>query len=292
VAQAGGERLGSTDWCYDSASLYGTADAGVLGNETPLSICIRRFLGATRRRPPAVRESRLPTLVQYDPFVRYFEAVADAEGRGQTLLFTATTACRWCAITSRQWRAGAVRAHDAFPRRLEIRSDGGARGHGWRGVHRLPFAFVFGRSNFTVSYFGANVYPENISVGLEQAEVRDWVTGKFVLQAKEGLTEAPQGHRRRAGAQDGRRRRQARHHRALDPEPSRAAEQRVQELRAGRSTARRGQPAATGDPEWFLPGSSTATPGAEQVAFTHDKAPFADRSALLTFSRNLNIEPM
>jgi phenylacetate-coenzyme A ligase PaaK-like adenylate-forming protein len=35
------ERLGSTDICYDSASLYGTADAGVLGNETPLSICIR-----------------------------------------------------------------------------------------------------------------------------------------------------------------------------------------------------------------------------------------------------------
>ena len=33
----------------------------------------------------------------------------------------------------------------------------------------LPFAFVFGRANFTVSFFGANVYPENISVGLEQA---------------------------------------------------------------------------------------------------------------------------
>jgi len=31
-----GTRLGSTQVCYDSASLYGTADAGVLGNETPL----------------------------------------------------------------------------------------------------------------------------------------------------------------------------------------------------------------------------------------------------------------
>src|ERR671932_798668 len=69
-----GERVGSKNPCYDSASLYGTADAGVLGNETPLSICIRRFLA---EHPEASRalfgESRLPTLVQYDPLNRFFE---------------------------------------------------------------------------------------------------------------------------------------------------------------------------------------------------------------------------
>ena len=51
--------------------------------------------------------------------------------------------------------------------------------------HQLPFVYVFGRSNFTVSYFGANIYPENVTVGLEQAQIKDWVTGKFVLQALE-----------------------------------------------------------------------------------------------------------
>ena len=54
-----------------------------------------------------------------------------------------------------------------------------------RGARPLPFVYVFGRSNFTVSYFGANIYPENVSVGLEQPEIRDWVTGKFVMQVKE-----------------------------------------------------------------------------------------------------------
>jgi phenylacetate-CoA ligase len=49
----------------------------------------------------------------------------------------------------------------------------------------LPFVYVFGRSNFTVSYFGANIYPENVTVGLEQPEIKEWVTGKFVLQVKE-----------------------------------------------------------------------------------------------------------
>jgi phenylacetate-CoA ligase len=52
-------------------------------------------------------------------------------------------------------------------------------------ARELPFVFVFGRSFFTVSYFGANVYPENVTVGLEQPPVCDWVTGKFVLEARE-----------------------------------------------------------------------------------------------------------
>ncbi|KPV50301.1 phenylacetate--CoA ligase, partial [Kouleothrix aurantiaca] len=57
--------------------------------------------------------------------------------------------------------------------------------HGERGVRELPFVFVFGRSDFTVSFFGANIYPENVTVGLEQPEIREWVTGKFVLESRE-----------------------------------------------------------------------------------------------------------
>jgi phenylacetate-CoA ligase len=65
--------MGSENPCDDFASLYGTADAGVLGNETPLSICIRRFLARTPAAAKALfGESRLPTLVQYDPSSRLF----------------------------------------------------------------------------------------------------------------------------------------------------------------------------------------------------------------------------
>src|ERR1051325_1460399 len=56
---------------------------------------------------------------------------------------------------------------------------------GDRGVRPLPFAYVFGRADFTISYFGANVYPENVTVGLEQSPIDRWVTGKFVMQARE-----------------------------------------------------------------------------------------------------------
>src|SRR3569832_2204058 len=40
------ERIGADDPRYTTASLYGTADGGVLGNETPLSIELRRYFAA------------------------------------------------------------------------------------------------------------------------------------------------------------------------------------------------------------------------------------------------------
>lgn len=49
----------------------------------------------------------------------------------------------------------------------------------------FPFVYVFGRSNFVLSYYGANIYPENIQVGLEQLDISDEVTGKFVMEVKQ-----------------------------------------------------------------------------------------------------------
>jgi phenylacetate-CoA ligase len=52
-------------------------------------------------------------------------------------------------------------------------------------IRSLPFVYVFGRSQFAISYFGANLYPENVTVGLEQSPICEWVTGKFVMQIRE-----------------------------------------------------------------------------------------------------------
>ena len=176
-----GERVASKNPCYDSASLYGTADAGVLGNETPLSICIRRFLA---EHPEASRalfgESRLPTLVQYDPLSRFFEV---QEG---TLLFSGDNGIP--LVRYHISDNGGLIPYEAM---LKFLAEWGfdpvaaLQQEGERGIHSLPFVYVFGRSNFTVSYFGANIYPENVTVGLEQPVIREWVTGKFVLQVKE-----------------------------------------------------------------------------------------------------------
>lgn len=44
---------------------------------------------------------------------------------------------------------------------------------------------MFGRSQLAISSFGANIYPENVAVGLEQSPICDWVTGKFVMEIRE-----------------------------------------------------------------------------------------------------------
>ncbi|AKU97667.1 Coenzyme F_390 synthetase [Labilithrix luteola] len=173
-----GERAGMKQPLLDSASLYGTADAGVLGNETPVSIAIRRFLAD---RPDDARaifgEARLPTLVQFDPCVRYFE---EHEG---TLLFTGENGVPLVRyhISDR----GGVIPFDAMMARMRALGCDPiclAQEAGAGAIRELPFVYVFGRSHFAISYFGANVFPEMVSVGLEQPEVAPHVTGKFVMQ--------------------------------------------------------------------------------------------------------------
>ncbi len=174
-------RIGSTNPCYDFASLYGTADAGVLGNETPLSICIRRFFA---QNPNLAREffgeSRLPTLVQYDPVSRYFE-VQDG-----TLLFSGDNGIPLIryhiadtgGIISYQEMLDYLKTQGFNPL-AELASDNNSK------HYPFPFVYVFGRSNFVLSYYGANIYPENIQVGLEQPGISNSVTGKFVMEIKQ-----------------------------------------------------------------------------------------------------------
>ena len=174
------EQAGIADPVGDIAALYGTADAGVLGNETRVSVAIRRYLAA---QPDAAEslfgERRLPTLVQYDPHSRFFEAT---EG---TLLFSADGVAPLVRyhISDR----GGVVPFDAMIAALA------ARGFDPRidpsvalaPVVALPFVYVFGRSHHAVSFYGANVFPEMISVGLADPSVRAGLTGKFVMQVEE-----------------------------------------------------------------------------------------------------------
>lgn len=175
------ERIGSTNYYYDSASLYGTADAGVLGNETPLTICIRRFLAQNADVARSLfGESRLPTLVQYDPTSRFFE-VQDG-----TLLFSGDNGVPLIryhiadrgGIISYQEMIAFLHTHGFDPlAKLKSLDE--------RGVVPFPFVYVFGRSDFTISYCGANIYPENVTVGLEQPGIKNWVTGKFVMEIEQ-----------------------------------------------------------------------------------------------------------
>jgi phenylacetate-CoA ligase len=180
------QRLGQDAPHRRVASMYGTADGGVLANETPLSVRVRRFLAG---HPQAARalfgETRLPTLCQYDPMHRYFE-VEDGElvftGDGGAPLVRYKILDRGGVIGFRELMAF-MADHGADPAR-DARAEGDI-------VRELPFVYVFGRSSFALSFYGANVYPENVMTALERAEVAGHVTGKFVMQVARDSDEDP-----------------------------------------------------------------------------------------------------
>src|SRR5207237_9071123 len=112
------------------------------------------------------------SLLQYDPLVRYFETSAGE------LLFTAATGTpliRYnihdtggilsCAQVLAWCRASGYDPH------AELRA------HGCGEVAPdLPFVELVGRCAFTISFSGANIYPENVKAGLEDPRVRDRLT--------------------------------------------------------------------------------------------------------------------
>ena len=56
------------------------------------------------------------------------------------------------------------------------------RGYGAEQVWRLPFFYVYGRSDGTVSVVGANVFPENVQAVLADAHDVDVVTFKLKVE--------------------------------------------------------------------------------------------------------------
>ncbi len=165
-------RLGDEAPELVTAALYGTADGGALANETPVSIRVRRALS---ERPELAREvfgePRLPTLCQFDPTHRYFEALDGQlvfSGDGFVPLLRYNILDRGGVLKFDELLATLAR-HG-----VQVRVDASAP--------RSPFVYVFGRSSFAVSYYGANVYPENVAVGIEQPNVASALTGKFVLE--------------------------------------------------------------------------------------------------------------
>ena len=175
------QRIGSKSPCFDFASLYGTADGGVLGNETPFSIAIRRWLA---NHPDAAKslfgESRLPTLVQYDPASRFFEThegTLVVSGDNAVPLVRYHIADKGGIVSfDEMWD---LLKQQGVATVMDLGLDDGFQ------PRSLPFVYVFGRADFTVSYYGANIYPENVTVGLEQPAFIDWVSGKFVLETRE-----------------------------------------------------------------------------------------------------------
>ena len=175
---------------------------------------IRRFLSEqpeAARRCSARRGCR--RWCQYDPTAPLFRERCDG---------------RHAAVHRRQRRAADPLPHrrPGRHRPLSTRCSRSSLAHassmprsqlarpGWRGRRRQPFVYVFGRANFTVSFFGANVFPETSAVGaraagdqrLDHRQVRDGGEGRaggaaaLHRRGRAGRQGGPRSDPHRAGA--------------------------------------------------------------------------------------------
>jgi phenylacetate-CoA ligase len=158
----------------DFLNLYGSADAAVLAYETPTSIIIRRRVAEdSAGRQKLFKQERLPSLLQYEPEHKFFEQV-----NGE-LVFTTSGGVPLVRYNIHD-SGGILSREDiekASPELKEYFAELRKESRLWN----LPYVYVFGKSDQTVTLYGANIYPENIMKGLETEEIRDHVTGKFLM---------------------------------------------------------------------------------------------------------------
>ena len=166
---------------------FGATDLEIgIAGETPVAVAIRRLC----RMRPEVRSalfgshSRLPMLFQYNPLMHYVEVNENHE-----LLFTI---CRKSLLSPRVrynvHDEGGVARFDEMERRLaacgvDITALGAKQG---RKQLRLPFFWVYGRRDYTVSVMGANIYPEDIEQCLYADAALSKITHSFCLALDEG----------------------------------------------------------------------------------------------------------
>lgn len=160
-------------------NLYGMAEVGALGHETPLSIQVRRKLQNNQTHPTSwVDNVRMTSLYQYDPALRYLEV-----DHGGMLILTTSSGLPLVRYDTRD--QGAILSYDQA---LNItKTDDKSEREKWH----LPFVALFGRLDIAAQFYAVNIYPENIKALVEDESVAARLTGIFVMEVKSRTNDDP-----------------------------------------------------------------------------------------------------
>jgi phenylacetate-CoA ligase len=154
-----------------AVSIFGSADAGLMGFETPRSIALRRAAAASEPvRSRLFSQDRVPALLSFVPTHRYFEP---ADGR---LLLTADRAAPLIRYDTCDY--GGVLPSRAAD---ELVGSGTTQTESWE-CRSLPLVYVLGRGRMSATLYGANIPAEYIQEFLVHPQVAPAVSGRFVLE--------------------------------------------------------------------------------------------------------------
>jgi phenylacetate-CoA ligase len=165
---------------------YGASDLTIgMAGETDFSVWVRRRLrtdAALRSALLGTDEHRLPMVFQYNPLETYLETTAESE-----ILCTINS----MAVLNPKVRynIGDEGRLATFPEVLAAITDPAVRAEALAAHRvdrmRLPLLFLFGRKDSTISYMGANIYPQDVEYGLYEGNPYANLLDTFRLELRE-----------------------------------------------------------------------------------------------------------
>lgn len=158
---------------------YGTVDLGTMSHETPLSIFMRRVAVTNQKIYKSLfgQITKLPTLTQFVPEHFYFEEI---NGNLLCSSFSGLPLVRY----DLKDHGGVFTLQDAKQKFLDygIDFDKASTDNGFGNtLWNLPFVYVYERSDFSVSFFAFQIYPETIRKALQHKSLEKFITGKFTM---------------------------------------------------------------------------------------------------------------
>ena len=166
------DMVGNKNILTDSVNILGSADASLMGFETKASIQIRRWTQSDASLAFKIFKSeRIPSLQNYIPSLRFFDTYQNE------LLLSANRVIPFIRYNIHD--IGSILSYD------QVKTICHDSGYTLENDNiELPFVYVYGRGKFTTTIYAVNIYPENVRDVLFHKEIRNFITGKFLIETK------------------------------------------------------------------------------------------------------------
>lgn len=175
------DKLGGKKDLLRIVGAYASADVGMIGYETPLTITILKLASQNPKLAKSIfGQEETPSLIQFNPIGTYIEIL------NNQIILTADQGIPLIRYNIKD-RGGIIK----FKKILDIVSDFGYNleeilknyGFSLKNVWRLPLLYIFGRTD-AVSLDGANVYIDNIQTIINQIRMEEINSFKISKQVE------------------------------------------------------------------------------------------------------------
>lgn len=172
--------LEEKDPFHSIINYYGLAESGTSAHETPVSIALRRSLAELNKGEVFVRFGGTKTagLYQFYPRMRFFE-----QNNDNVLLLTSPAGLPLVRYYTRD-EGGVVDfdeveqlAGDSYLEYVDSHANELSK---WK----LPFVYLFGRTDLSATLYAVNIYVENIKAVLEDPRLSRYTTGIYIMETK------------------------------------------------------------------------------------------------------------